>query len=427
MRLLNRLGLGSFTSGSLIYLLSNVISASIPFLLLPVMTRYLTPAEYGQIAIFLGMVAALAAFTGLNANGAAARKYYDDVNANQLRIFMGACLRILLASSGLLLLSAILFRAILARHLGIEAAWVPLAVVVSTANFVINLRLTQWQIRKQALQYGSMQVAQSALSLILSLLAVVALQMGAEGRVMAQTSAAIVGMLAALWLLQRDHLLSLSSRREDVREALHYGVPLVPHVSGLFLLAMADRFIINAELGTAQVGIYMVAAQISSVMGVLFDAINKSYIPWLFERLKRNDAAENRQTVQLTYAYFVGALLLALLFALLGPTAITFIAGQRYAAAGEVVGWLALGQAFGGGYFMVTNYIFFSKKTGMMSLATLCCGAINIALLLVLVKAYGLHGAAIAYAAAMACRFFWMWWLAQRRHPMPWRLARAER
>lgn len=424
MGALKRAGLGGFASGSLVYLLSNALSAAIPFILIPVLTRHLTPAEYGQVGIFLGLVAALAAFTGLNANGAAARKYYDETAPDELRQFLGACLFILVASATVLLLLAVVFRAPLAQQLGLEPGWIPWAVALSAASFVINLRLTQWQVRKQALPYGTLQVLQAGLALGLAVVAVVVLGLGAGGRIMAQVVAVGSCMLAALWLLHRDRLLSLSPRPAHVREALRFGVPLIPHVSGLFLLGMADRFVINAELGATQAGLYFVAVQLSSVMAVLFDAINKAYIPWLFERLKRDDAAEKRQTVRLTYAYFAGALALAGLFALLGPAAIPVIAGERYAEAGAAIGWLALGQAFGGGYYMVTNYIFYSKKTGMMSVATLCCGAFNIVLLLVLVEAMGLRGAAMAYALAMACRFFWMWWLAQRRHPMPWRLRR---
>ena len=37
---------------STIYLTSNILNALVPFLLLPVLTRYLTPDEYGQIAMF---------------------------------------------------------------------------------------------------------------------------------------------------------------------------------------------------------------------------------------------------------------------------------------------------------------------------------------------------------------------------------------
>jgi hypothetical protein len=38
----------------------------------------------------------------------------------------------------------------------------------------------------------------------------------------------------------------------------------------------------------------------------------------------------------------------------------------------------------------------------------------------VLVRAIGLEGVAIAFAAVMGARFLLTWALAQRLHPMPW-------
>ena len=103
-----------------------------------------------------------------------------------------------------------------------------------------------------------------------------------------------------------------------------------------------------------------------------------------------------------------------------GSVFVVWIAGQKYAQASEVIGWLALGQGFGGMYLMVTNYIFYSKRTGMLSVATISSGLINIALLYILVRNYGIKGAAIAFCMSMLIRFLLVWWIANRQHPMPW-------
>jgi hypothetical protein len=43
----------------------------------------------------------------------------------------------------------------------------------------------------------------------------------------------------------------------------------------MFLLDTARRLVINAELGLAEVGIYMVAVQLAGALALIFDAINK--------------------------------------------------------------------------------------------------------------------------------------------------------
>src|SRR5690606_4354598 len=178
--------------------------------------------------------------------------------------------------------------------------------------------------------------------------------------------------------------------------------------------------VINSELGLAQAGIYMVAVQFAAALALVFDAVNKAYVPWLFERLKRDDVHEKRQIVIFTYGWYALILCGAALAFIIGPSLITFVAGEDYADAGNVIGWLALGQVFGGMYLMVTNYIFFSKRTGLLSLVTIVSGLLNVVLLFAMIGAFGLEGAAYSFCIAMAVRFLLTWWVAQKRHPMPW-------
>ena len=414
----------SLLSGSAIYLFSNIVNAAIPFALLPILTRYLTPAQYGEVAMFQTLLAALSALTGLSVHGAANRKYYDsNVDGQDLKHFIGACLQVLLLSTAIVFVAIIPFQVQLSEWLGLRSRWILWAVVISAATFVIGLRLGQWQVRKQARQYGAFQISQSILNMVLSLLLVVLILKGEEGRITAQIGAIIIFALLSLYFLHKDGLLSfISWKPVYFKEALDFGIPLIPHIAGMLLLTAMDRFVINSELGLAQVGIYMVAVQMSMAMGIVFDAINKAYVPWLFERLKRDVATEKQQIVKYTYLYFAGVFFVAVLAYFVGPFAVTLIAGELYADAGEVIGWLALGQAFGGMYLMVTNYIFYSKRTGLLSLTTVISGLINVALLLTLIKFSGLKGASIAFCLAMAIRFLLTWWVAQRRHPMPWLL-----
>lgn len=417
----NRLRSSSLLSGSAIYLLSNILAAAIPFLLLPVLTRYLSPAEYGEVGMFLMLIAGLAAFTGISVNGAANRKFYDGhLEEGTMKDFIGACLQILLVSSVAVLGVAWIFQAQLGEWLGLQPRWILWGVIASAAGFVFQLRMGQWQVRKQARLYGMTQVFQALLNVLLSILLVVVLLQAADGRISAYIISTVAFAALAMFLLYRDNLLGLAWNPGHIKEALSFGVPLIPHIAGLFLLGAVDRLVINSQLGLSQVGVYMVAVQLASAMGIIFDAVNKAYVPWLFERLKRNQPDEKKQIVRLTYGYFLVALLAAGLAFVIGPFAVTLIAGERYAEAGSVIGWLALGQAFSGMYLMVTNYVFYSKKTGLLSLVTIGSGVLNVALLVLLIGMLGLRGAAIAFALSMALRFLFTWLVAHKRHPMPW-------
>jgi O-antigen/teichoic acid export membrane protein len=411
----------SFLSGSAVYLFSNILAAAIPFALLPILTRYLTPAEYGEVAIFQTLLAGIGAFIGVSAQGAASVKYYDDhVSKSEFKYFVGNCFLVLTATTALVILVVFVFRRSLSEWLAISSQWIFLSVVVSSATFVISMRMCQWQVRKRVKNYGVLQVSQSLINMLFSLLFVVYFLQGAAGRIWVLSVVSIAFALIALLMLYKDDLLSFAWRPTYLREICSFGVPLIPHSVGLFLLSSVDRFVINAKLGLTQVGAYMVAVQLVGVMGLVFEAINNAYVPWLFERLKRNQMEEKKKIVRWTYAYCIVLLVgVALAFAI-GPPLLILIAGEKYSSAASVIGWLALGNAFNGMYFMVTNYIFYSKRTALLSLSTIASGLINVGLLMLFVEFIGLRGAAIAFATSMGVKFLLTWYVAQLRHPMPW-------
>lgn len=412
----------SFISGAGVYLSSNVLNGIIPFILLPVLTRYLNPSEYGEIAMFQTLLGALGAFVGITFVGAAGRKYYDaDISRIELAEFIGSCIQLVLIFSVVVFLILFAFRYQLTEWLSLKPSYILFAAIVAFCSVIISLRLGQWQVEKKAVNYGMLQISQSLLNMILSLLFVVVFLKGANGRIDAQIITSLFFLVIVLYILKKDNLLEFFIWRKDyLIEALKFGVPLIPHMAGGFLLVSVDRFVINQEIGIAEAGIYMVAVQLTAAIAIVFDAINNAYVPWLFEKLTADELKEKKKIVKLTYAWFFVIILGVILAFIIGPALVVFIAGEQYAQAGKVIGWLVLGQGFQGMYLMVTNYIFFSKRTGLLSIASISSGILNLILLIILVRFLGLEGAAIAFAISMGIRFLLTWWVAHNRHPMPW-------
>jgi O-antigen/teichoic acid export membrane protein len=412
----------TFFAGSVVYLVSNILNAAIPFALLPVLTRYLTPEEYGEVAMFQTLLGALMAVIGLSLHGAAGRKFYDgNLEERDLKEFIGSCLQILVMTTVLTLTVLFTFQNQFSRWLGLDQEWLLLAALVTAGNVIALIRLGQWQVRKKAKSYGALQVTKSILDVNLSLILVVLLLQGSGGRIFAQVIAVSIFALFALYFLKRDNLLTfIVWRPEYIKEALRFGVPLIPHVGGIFLLTTVDRLVINSKFGLAQAGIYMVAVQFGMTLSIIFDAINKAYVPRLYECLKRDDESEKRRVVIYTYIWFLIILFGAALAFVVGPSIIRFFAGEQYIRSGDLIGWLVLGQVFGGMYHMMTSYIFYSKKTGLLSITTIISGALNLVLLYFFISMFGLKGAAYSFCFSMGVRFLLTWWVAQNRHPMPW-------
>jgi O-antigen/teichoic acid export membrane protein len=208
--------------------------------------------------------------------------------------------------------------------------------------------------------------------------------------------------------------------RVHSRDALKFGVPLIPHVIGGLLIVAADRFIIVKLLDVAQAGIYMVALQVGQALGLMTESFNKAYAPWLMKNLSKPTKTLRVTIVRGTYCYFVLVFVAAAAFGFFAPMFLGFLVGESFRAAGDIVIYIALGFAFGGCYYMVTNYVFFESKTTVLALITFVSGIVNIPLIFVLVGHNGIVGAGQAFMLTQALSFFGTWWLAHRLHPMPW-------
>lgn len=403
-----------------IYLGTNILNAGIPFLLLPILTRVLTPADYGTVAMFGIALSVLGAFSGLSVHGAIGVRYFQ-LGKKELAEYVGVCVGILVISTSVLFFLVVIFGSWLAGVSGVPTDWLLVAVVLSGLQFLGNIRLSLWQVSGEAKKYGIFQIALSLLNAAISLVLILVVGMAWEGRVLGQSVAVLFFGIIALWWLLRDNLLRLpDSWREHSRDALRFGIPLIPHVIGGLLIVAADRFVIVRLLDVAHAGIYMVALQVGQALGLATDSFNRAYSPWLMKNLSKSTEALRVTIVRGTYFYFVLVIAAAVAFGLMTPMLLGFLVGESFQAAGELVIYIALGFAFGGCYYMVANYVFFESKTTVLALVTFISGLVNIPLMFILVGYSGIVGAGQAFMLTQALSFLGTWWLAHKLHPMPW-------
>jgi O-antigen/teichoic acid export membrane protein len=409
----------------MIYISSSILSAVIPFLLLPILTRFLSPEEYGQIAMFNIFIAALAAIIGLSVHGAANRRFFDDDVSNiELARFNGNCFFILLGSTSLALFVLIFINTFLAGYLGIPPVWIYLGIASVFCGFILNIRLGQWQIRGKAKSYGFFQVIISLVVFSFSLLFVISFNLGAEGRIYGIVLTSIIAGFISYLTLRNDKLFLFEYNRQDIKDALSFGVPLIPHVLGGFLLLSVDRLVINKELGLEMTGIYMVAFSLGNALNIIFSSINRAYSPWLFGQLKEKNQDKKIAIVKNTYIYFVFLMIMSLLTFFIAPPILKLIVGEKFHQAADVLPIIMIGQVFLGMYFTVTNYIFYVKKTKYLSYVTISSGAINVVLLLLFIPHYGISGAAFAFLIANLWQFLATWIVSAKLYVMPWALWR---
>lgn len=411
-----------FLRPALVYAATNAAAAGVPLLMLPVLTRVLTPDEYGKVAMFSVAVTLLGAFVGLNVHSSIGVRFFEPDRAGFPR-YVGTCLAIMAISTAAILALAGLTLPWLEAATKIPGPWLLAAVAVAAALFVVQTQLAVWQSATRPWAYGGMRLLQATLDGAGSLLLVLALGLGWQGRAGGIAAAALACAAIAFVLLWRGGWLRFEFDRAAARSALHFGVPLVPHVVGGMLIAMSDRVMISNLLDTASTGVYMVALQIGAVLGLATDSFNRAFAPWLLQALNQDGERRDRSIVRLTYLYFAVVVLVALAMGFGAPALLGLLVGEQFRAAAPIVVYVALGFAFGGMYYMVTNYVFYARHTARLAAVTISCGLLNVALSYWLLRTRGLVGAAQAYMLAQAALFLATWWLAQRSRPMPWRRA----
>lgn len=400
------------------YALANVINSAIPFLLLPVLTRVLAPAEYGVVTMFATVVSVLTAFTGLSIHGAVSVRHFD-ADTDHPR-FVGTCLGLLAVSTSLVLLAVWLMAGPLSRWVEIPEGWLLVAVLASAAQAVVQVRLVIWQVRNEVWSYGLFQILQTALNLGLSLGLILLLGLGWEGRVLGICVAVFLFAGLALYGLQRRALVRWSIDREYIRAALNFGVPLIPHAVGAMMIAMSDRFIITHLLGIGVTGAYAVGVQMGMAVGLLADAFVKAFGPHLFSELKNQDPASGVRIVRQCAAVFLGFMVLALGYVASLPYLYPLIVGEQYDASLPIAQLIGFGNAFMGMYYVVAGFLFFFERTRLLAKLTLVVGVISIFLTYALVDSMGVSGAAWAYVLVQLLFFLGSWYLAQRIFPLPW-------
>lgn len=408
-----------------IYTVSAVINAAIPFLMMPILTRYLTPTDYGIVSMFTVLVGIVSPFVGLNIHGAVSVKYFDK-SGTDISKYISNSLLLLVISSTIVSLVIWLFADFISRHTMFPRNWLWGVVVFSACQFVILVVMTLWQVENKALKYSIFQNLQTLLNIGLSLLFVVSLGMNWQGRINAQLITIFMFGLIGIFLLYRKKMIKLEYDQTCISHALKFGVPLIPHALGGMLISQTDRIFITNMVGVSETGIYTVGFQIGMILEILASSFNKAYAPWLYKKLTENDMLTKIKIVKITYAYFVAILLLATFIAMVSPWFLSYFVGAQFSGAYQYASWIVFGFAFHGMYYMVTNYIFYANKTHVLAIVTLITALINVVFNYILIKINGPVGAAQASALAFFTSFILTWILSARVYKMPWRVFNAD-
>ncbi len=404
---------------SIIYVISKVLKNALPFLLLPVLTRYLSPSDYGLVATFDVVLGVAFVFVGLSLRGAVSINYFQ-LEKKEFRDYVGNVLLIEVVGFVILFAIGLLVNSVLADLISFPENWILIILFVALCRAIIQIALSLWQVRQQAISYGSFQIFQMALSICITLFLIIGIGKKWEGWFIGVSTSAFICAVISLLIMYRKNEFSLSINKRYIKDALIFGVPLIPHAFSGLIKTGIDRFFLNSMIGTNATGIYVVGYQVGMIIGVLATAFNQAWSPYLFKKLKENSFKEKVKIVKITYAYFAIILALSLILSLFAPFALKYLIGDSFQESTDYVIWIAFGYAGEGMYYMVVNYLFFVKKTYILAIISCITAIINTVLNYYFIIAYGPIGAAQATTISFFIGFLLTWALSAKIYKMPW-------
>jgi O-antigen/teichoic acid export membrane protein len=403
---------------SAIYLLSTLLNKAVPLLLLPILTRLLTPVEYGTIVmlqVFLFFFQSL--LGGLNVN--ISRNYFS-MGRYRFASYMTAVFVVLMI---LFLGSTILSLLYLATDLplfGLSRNWFLAMPILSCASMANMLNLTMMRTEGRAKSYGAWEISNGIMGLVLTLALLLVFELGWTARAYGLVVPMLIyGGLGSV-ALYRQGKLPLRFRWLDVRATLLVTIVLIPHSLSGFIVSFVDRIFLKEMVGVDQVGIYTIGYQFGTLTMLITTAFLKAWQPWFYEKIASGSVSDRAEIAKNTWIYLGVLLLGSILYLFMAYFLLPYFVDERYWEARTVLLPLVLASVAYGGYQIFFPYLVHLKLTNVLSTATPIAAVINVALNFILVPKFGMMGAAYATLAAYMSTFFYVATVSCRRTSLPW-------
>lgn len=410
-----------FAKSTSIYTISKFINSGIPFFLLPILTRYLSTEEYGQLSMFNATTSFLTPFVGMSIGSAIQRKIVEG-NERESKEYVFNSLIIFAISTIVVFLMFIIFFEQVSKYTTIPKSLFPYIMITAASTCLFSTTLSFFQIREQPKMYAVLQNMCTLSNVGLSIFFVVGLGMKLSGRVYGITYSILIYAIISFGILYK--YIKGNNNRINIPfitdEVFNFAIPLIPTEIKAIVFTYMDRIFLTNMINVATTGVYSLGNQVSLPILFFEQAFNLAFVPWLYRKLEENNEVDKRKIVKMTYIYFIIVPIIAVVWSLLARPLIEIITDTGYEDAHLYVIWLSLGYALNGMHMMVVNYIFYVKKLNLYAVATVIVMAMNIILNYVLIKKDGSIGAAEATLICNFVSFALTWILSMRVCPMPW-------
>ena len=410
----------------LLYGFATILAKVIGFVMIPLYTRVLTPADYGVLELLSMTTDVIGMAAGLGLTWSVTRYYYAYDKPRDRRAVVGsaAILGCLLFGAATLLalpwagaVSAVVLGD--QRHGGL----VRLTLASLFLSSFIEIPLAYLRARQASGRVVIVGLARLALGLTLNILFLAVLRLGVAGVLYSGiiTSALAAAYLATLTIRETGLVFSPSI----ARRLLAYGAPIVAADLGSFILHYSDRYFLRAYDSLATVGLYSLAYKFAMLLSVFIATpFAQIWAPKVLE-IERAEGDGGKAIVRRILAYYNVVLVAgALGVALLAGDAIRLMASPEFHAADRTIPVLALAMLFFG--YRQVSYVgaAIRERSDLIAFGTVVGAMVALGANLLLIPRWGAMGAAWATLVAFAADFAVVMTCSERVYPLGLPMAR---
>lgn len=376
------------------YAVCSILQKGLSFLTLPLFTRLLTTEQYGQSTIYNSWHSILSIFLTLNlaygSFSAAMVKFEKDRDA-----YIASVEGICLVLSAVFLAIYLPFAKYWNRLFELPTEFVLLMVVDLLASNAILL----WSGKKRfEFKYKSVIAVTLINAFAAPLLAfffVIHVEEKGYARIAGQALVTIaIGSIFFLFNIVRGKKIF---NREYWKYALGFNIPLITYYLSQVVFDTSDRIMVSHYLGKDKAALYGVAHSLATILTFVLSAINNSYLPWFYGKLKAGREKEN-QTTACAIAVLMAVMLLGIIW--FAPEIIIIVGGEQYREATWAVAPVTMSMLLLLYTQFSINIEFFYEEKRKLVWSSIGAAIINIVLNVLLIPRVGFVAAAYTTLAS---------------------------
>ncbi len=405
------------------YTAASIVSKLIAVALLPLYTRYLTPADYGAAELMFAAVVSASIVIRLGVIEALLRFYYRDgedparvVSTSFAALFWFATIAALIALPFAGPLSEALLNESapdLAR-ISIGGLW-----VLTMSEYLLTL----FRLEERARAFFITTILSVLGAIGLTVVLVVDMEEGARGLLIGSYASGAVVVLALIVVHWRR--LSLRFERPLLRRLMRFGLPTMPAELSLYGLNFVDRIIIVHAAGLPEAGLYSLAVKFAQGVNVLVRGFQLAWPPLAYSI--RDDDEARRVYATVVTLFVAGCAFVVTGMWLLSRWIVRALAAPEFFGSYKAIGLVATATTLYALYMVLVVILGRTGRTEFNFPATAAALAANIALNLALVPSLGIVGAGIALVASYIVVLALMYVFTQRLFPVPYEWGRLLR